>query len=135
MTLQCIPNVTWDDAVAQLTVHECLTMKESADAKTEKVNMLTTKPTAKHHSKPAMRCRRCNKIGHKAAQCRSKGYTGHRRSDGQPRNYREILTREVSKSLVSCQMCNALCVEDRTKHVNVLTDMILHLSVQEDLRR
>ena len=58
-------------------------MKESADAKTEKVNMLTTKHTAKYHSKLAMRCRPCN-------------------------------------------MCNALCMEDRTKHVNVLTDMIQH---------
>ena len=60
---------TTDEAVEQLTVRECLAMKESADAKAEKVNMLTTKPTTKYHSKPAMRCRRCNKIGHKAAQC------------------------------------------------------------------
>ena len=51
--------------------------------------MLTTKPTAKHHNKPALRCRRCNKLGHKAAHCRSKGYTGHRGMDGQPRNSRE----------------------------------------------
>ena len=35
MTLQCMSNVTWDGAVEQLTVHECLTMKNSADAKTE----------------------------------------------------------------------------------------------------
>ena len=68
-----MPNVTWDDAVEQLTVHECLTMKESSDAKTEKVNTLTTKPTAKYHSKPAMRYRRCNQRGF----------------DGQPRSYRE----------------------------------------------
>ena len=46
-------------------------------------------PTAKYHSKLSMRCRRCNKIRHKAAQCRYKGYTGHRESAGQPRNCRE----------------------------------------------
>ena len=44
-----ISDVRWDNAVEQLTVHECLTMKESTDAKTEKVNMFTTKPTAKYH--------------------------------------------------------------------------------------
>ena len=77
MTLQCMPNVTWDGAVEQLTVHECLTMKESADVKTEKVNMITTKPTAKYNSKPAMRCRRCNKIGHKGIPAKEDS-TGNR---------------------------------------------------------
>ena len=47
----------------------------------------------------------------------------------------KIRDTKASKNRVSCKICNVLCVEDRTKHVNVLTDMILHLSVQEDLRR
>ena len=65
-------DVTWDTAVEQLTVHEHLQQKESADAKTEKVHMLTTKSRASNVGRSAMRCKRCNKIGHKAAQCRSR---------------------------------------------------------------
>ena len=68
--------------------------------------MLTTKPTAMYNSKPAMRCRRCNKIGHKAAQCRSKWYTGHRRSDGQPHKARDCPHR------YDCTSKRARIVED-----------------------
>ena len=96
--------------------------------KTEKVNM----PTAKYHSKLSMRCRRCNKIRHKAAQCRYKGYTGHRESAGQPRNCREsTCTRGDPKHSILQNLQCFVCVEDHTKHGIVIIDMILHLSAQE----
>ena len=78
-TLQCMPAVTWDMAVEQLTVHERLRQEEDETTKTEKANLITTKSQASHRGHRDKRCRRCKKVGHIAAQCRTN--LGNRRSD------------------------------------------------------
>ena len=70
-TLQCMPSVTWDLAVEQITVHDRLRLEEDESAKTEKANMLTTKPKPHRQGHTERRCHRCKKPGHIAAQCRS----------------------------------------------------------------